>query len=359
MKILIATGVYAPDIGGPATYSKLLKDELPKHGIDVQVLSFGQVRHLPKIVRHFIYFLKVLKLGKRVDIIFTQDAVSVGVPSMLAARLLNKKFVVRLPGDYAWEQATQRYGVTDFIEEFQDRQYAIQVNFLKWVQRKIVKSADKVIVPSDYFKKIVISWGLSAKKVVRIYNGIEIKTKEKIPTDVPDCNIIFSAGRLMALKGFSCLITLLSKLPDWHLVIAGEGPELQKLQKLAKEKSVFNRITFLGRISREEVLGWYKMADVFVLNSAFESFSFQVVEAMHSRIPVITTNAGALPELIDNGVHGLTVAPDDNVAILKGIQSVKEDTTKWKDMTEAATKKAETFSVDKTVESVSRLFKSL
>jgi len=73
MKILIATGIYPPDIGGPATYSKLLKDELPDRGIDVKVLSFGEVRHLPKIIRHFSYFLKVLKLGKGANVIYAQD----------------------------------------------------------------------------------------------------------------------------------------------------------------------------------------------------------------------------------------------------------------------------------------------
>ncbi len=82
MKILIATGIYPPDIGGPATYSKLLKDELPGRGIDVQVLSFGQVRHLPKIIRHFSYLLKILKLGRGVDVIYAQDPVSVGFPAL-------------------------------------------------------------------------------------------------------------------------------------------------------------------------------------------------------------------------------------------------------------------------------------
>src|SRR3989338_9957691 len=92
--ILICTGIYPPDIGGPATYSKLLFDELPKRGVGVDVLSFGQVRHLPKIIRHIIYFFKALKIGKRADIIFAQDPVSVGLPAMLAAKILRKKIYI-------------------------------------------------------------------------------------------------------------------------------------------------------------------------------------------------------------------------------------------------------------------------
>ena len=104
LKILICTGIYPPDIGGPATYSKLLFEELPKMGIETRVLSFGEVRHLPKILRHFVYFIKVLKMGRRADIIYAQDPVSVGLPAMLAAKILRKKFILKVVGDYAWEQ---------------------------------------------------------------------------------------------------------------------------------------------------------------------------------------------------------------------------------------------------------------
>ena len=58
MRILIATGIYPPDIGGPATYSKVLFDELPKNGIDTEILSFGEVRHLPKGISHISYFFQ-------------------------------------------------------------------------------------------------------------------------------------------------------------------------------------------------------------------------------------------------------------------------------------------------------------
>ena len=104
MKILITTGIYPPDIGGPATYSKILIDELPKHNINALVLGFGEVRRLPKIIRHFLYFLKILKKGWKADIIFAQDPVSVGLPAALAAKILGKKFVLKIVGDYAWEQ---------------------------------------------------------------------------------------------------------------------------------------------------------------------------------------------------------------------------------------------------------------
>ncbi len=87
-KILIATGVYPPESGGPATYSKLLEQRLPALGFSVTVLPFRTVRHLPKFVRHFAYFLKCLNLARKADIVYSLDTVSVGLPAALAAKLL-------------------------------------------------------------------------------------------------------------------------------------------------------------------------------------------------------------------------------------------------------------------------------
>ena len=85
-RILIATGLFPPEIGGPATYSKLLQDMLPDFGFWVTVLPFREVRRLPKLIRHVWYFWRVVRAGFYADIIFAQDPVSVGLPAALAAR---------------------------------------------------------------------------------------------------------------------------------------------------------------------------------------------------------------------------------------------------------------------------------
>src|SRR5882757_11201743 len=104
MKILLATPLYPPDSGGPSTYAKMLADELPKRGIEVTLLKFSEVRHLPPGVRHIAYFLKCISRARGVDAVYALDPVSVGVPASFAAKVLGKKFILRVPGDYAWEQ---------------------------------------------------------------------------------------------------------------------------------------------------------------------------------------------------------------------------------------------------------------
>ena len=86
MKLVIATPLYPPEIGGPATYSRLLEEGLPMKGIEVELVKFSEVRHLPKLIRHYVYYRQVLKAARRADAVLALDPVSVGLPAMKAAR---------------------------------------------------------------------------------------------------------------------------------------------------------------------------------------------------------------------------------------------------------------------------------
>jgi glycosyltransferase involved in cell wall biosynthesis len=161
MKILLATGLYPPEVGGPATYTKQLEDELPTHGIEVIVLPFSSVRALPAGVRHIAYFWKCLRIASRVDVVYAQDVVSVGLPASIAARLAHKKFLVRVPGDYAWEQGRQRWGVEDELDPFQTKKYGWRVEVLRAIERRVVRQASSVVVPSEYMVD-TLRFGLSS-----------------------------------------------------------------------------------------------------------------------------------------------------------------------------------------------------
>lgn len=351
MSILITTGIYPPDIGGPATYSKLLFDELPKRGVGVNVLSFGEVRNLPKIIRHIAFFFKIIFKSETFDTIFAQDTVSVGLPSLCAAKILGKRFFVRVPGDYAWEQASQRYGVKESIDDFQHKKYSSKIEILRNVQRFVVNNADKVITPSLYFKKLVSEWVDNTDKVQCIYNGIDL-------TDIPESTnsyeqkTIITAGRLVPWKGFGPLILAMKSLPDWKLFIAGDGPMRKELEDLILGNYLQSRVFLLGQVDRKELIKKIQESDVFVLNTHFESFSFQVVEAMACGIPVITTNVGNLGEIIDNEQNGVLVTPDDTEAIVKWCLTLSSDKVKRESFIKSAKEKVQQFSINNTVDKV-------
>ena len=197
MRILIATGIYPPSIGGPATYSKILFQELPKRGISVRVISFDEVRHLPKIVRHSVFFLKVLYHARGYDVIYAQDPVSVGLPSFLAAKMLRKRFVLKIVGDYAWEQGIQRFGVSDLLDDFSKKRrgyYAIFVRFLIRLEELVARRSDKIITPSLYLAGVIKLWGVSRSKISVVNNAFEEVPESSNKTnsiiDTEDKNII-------------------------------------------------------------------------------------------------------------------------------------------------------------------------
>src|SRR3989344_6621979 len=137
MRLLIATPLYPPDIGGPATYAKLLNEGLPAKGIDVELIKFSEVRHLPKLIRHYVYYRRVLAVARNVDIILALDPVSVGLPAMKAARKAGKPFVVKIVGDYAWEQGVQRFGVTHTLDAFvKEKRVPFSVRMLRRIQTR-------------------------------------------------------------------------------------------------------------------------------------------------------------------------------------------------------------------------------
>ena len=163
----------------------------------------------------------------------------------------------------------------------------------------------------------------------------------------------------MPWKGFDVLIEIMKDLPEWKLVIVGDGPEYDNLKLKIENLKLEDRVQLAGSIPRAELLKYLNEAEIFVLNTAFESFSFQVVEAMAAGVPVITTNIGNLQEIIKDKKEGILVAPNDRSAILSAINKISSD-EKFKDQIIAnAKEKAEEFSISKTADNLSKLLWSL
>ena len=361
MKILITTGIYPPDIGGPATYSKLLFDKLPARGFDVEVLSFGEVRHLPKIIRHFVYFFKILKKGRKVDVIYSQDPVSVGLPTMLANKILKKRFLIRIAGDYAWEQGVQRFRVKDKLDDFylENKKYNWQVNLLKKIQTKVAQSAEKIIVPSKYFKGVIENWGIDVDKIKVIYNGIELNQSEVHNVHKVEGKVLLSVGRLVPWKGFDvlieCMPELMKKIPGIQLKIVGGGPDEKRLKKIIQINHLEENVILVGSLEREKTLEEMQKVNVFVLNTQYEGFAHQLIEVASLKTPIITTNIGGNPELIQNGIDGILIEPNNKEQIISSIVKVLVNEEFKNKIVENAYNKSQQFSIENTLNQLEKV----
>src|SRR3989339_116339 len=363
MKILICTGIYPPDFGGPATYSKLLFDELPKKGIEVEVLSFGEVRHLPKIIRHFAYFLKTLKKGKEVDLIYAQDPVSVGLPSVLVAKILGKKFVLKMVGDYAWEQQQQGQGVS-FVtpEDFQNMKVDWVSSLRRKIERWVGEKADTIVVPSNYLKKIVMMWGIEEGKIKVVYNAFAPKEVEESKETLRKGfgfieNIIFSVGRFVPWKGFETLIEVVKDLPNIKLFIAGDGPDKEKLEQKINNFGLVGKVFLLGSLPQDRLLRYIKASDLFVLNTGYEGLSHQLLEVMSVGTPIITTDVGGNPEIIENNKDGLLVSYDDKDELKEAVIRLLGNNQMKVDFAMNAQEEVKNFNREKMLGEISGLLK--
>lgn len=347
MNIVVATGLYPPEIGGPATYARMVEEELPKHDIAVTVLPFGRVRSYPKVIRHIVYTIKLWRAAAAAEVIYALDPISVGWPALLVAKLRRRRLLVRLGGDYAWEQGCARFGLTRTLDEYTKRQSGrpLPVRVLAWLQTAMVRRAERVIVPSEYLKRIVASWGVPAEQVTVIYSVLfplsvdpdRETLREELQFTFPT---IVSAGRLVPWKGFAALIRVIDRLrgqyPEIQLVIAGDGAERAQLEAQIQSAGLSEHVRLLGNVGKDALGATIKAADVFVLNTAYEGLSHQLLEVMDLGTPVVTTDVGGNPELIEHGVTGLLVEPDDENALAQSITTFLSDAHCRHELTTAA-----------------------
>ncbi len=330
IRVLIATGLYPPEIGGPATYTRMLEEKLPGLGCTVEVIAFSSVRHLPKIVRHATFFWSVLRAGREADVLYALDPVSVGVPTYLVSVLLGKKFIIRLGGDYAWEQGQQRFGLTQTLDEYTHvrKEAPLQVRLLAAIQSFVVKRARLVIAPSEYLKNIIVTWGVEPSYVHVVYSALS-------PLAIPESKtalreslgyegaVITSAGRLVPWKGFAELMDafsfLLRERPQTTLLIIGDGPEREALEKKVRNLHLEGKVRFLGRLDKKALGESIKASDLFVLNTSYEGLSHQLLEVMELGVPIVSTRVGGNPELIRDEISGILVEPCDTEVLSKVI----------------------------------------
>jgi glycosyltransferase involved in cell wall biosynthesis len=371
MKLLIATGIYPPTVGGPATYAKLLFDELPKRGMQVEVVSFDSVRSLPVGVRHMVYFCKLLLAGFGKDCIYTLDPVSVGYPAMWVSKITRKPLVLKMVGDYAWEQGTQRFGVHELLDAFVENKkpHHPRVRKMQRMQTAVAQHATRVVVPSQYLKKIITHWGIEPGKIQVIYNAFE-SSIDQVPSQAEarallDVNVptIVTAGRLVPWKGIGTLIeimpALLLKFPKLRLVVAGSGPEREDLERLVQEGKLSNHVVLRGALSQSDLFTQIRASDVFVLNTGYEGFSHQLLEVLAIGTPVVTTDVGGNPELITSGQQGLLVPYNDRKKLEQAIEKMLTDDALVGRVTTAGKETVRQFTKDRLLDETIALLTSI
>ena len=343
MKVVFATGIFPPDIGGPATSVSMLAERWNARGHDVSVVTYSDtaddglrrpyqviriLRALPVWRRYADFLLALWRASDQPGPIFAQDAVASGLPALLVARLRGRRLILRIAGDFAWEQAQVKDGYRESLESFQkDLRLPPRLWLLRALQRFVYRRADRVISPSRYLCGLLRGWGIHEARIRLVYNGVDLPAVA--PEHVRHPHRIVTAGRLVPWKNFDVLIKsmtrVLERLPDARLLIVGDGPELGRLQALADAPMLRGKIEFAGRLKREALLAAIAESGVFALVSSYEGFSHQLVEAFACGAAVVASRAGGNTELIEDGKNGLLVEPGDAADLSRALLRFLED----------------------------------
>lgn len=339
----MVTGIFPPDIGGPASYVPAIAQALKQRGHRVTVITLSDridsadeaypfpviriLRGRSRYLRVAATIAEIVSQGRAADLIFVHG---LAFEAVLANTLTQKPLVQKIVGDLAWERAQTFGGISDGLEVFQNRKYGPKIELVKALRKFWVKKSDRVITPSRYLKAIVSGWGVDPEKTTVIYNAVEQRPSGGSPVSVftgqtRALKKIVSVGRLVPWKGFDGLIRTVAELPETGLTIIGDGPQRQYLEALIVQKNLEDRVVLAGGLSREKVFSCLAASDLFVLNSSYEGLPHIVLEAMAAGVPVVATDAGGTGELIENGKNGLLIRTEDDAGLKKAVCRILEN----------------------------------
>jgi glycosyltransferase involved in cell wall biosynthesis len=221
---------------------------------------------------------------------------------------------------------------------------------------------------SEDCKTHALNAGAHEDSITVVMNGADLRRFSPAPTGSPPsefgARMIFACRQLFPRKGIRFLIEAVAKLkpkyPDISLIIAGDGFERPVLEELARTLGIADKTKFLGWVANKELPRYFRGCSVSVIPSLEEGFGIPAAEAMGCEIPVVATDAGGLPEVVENGVTGYVVPKADAAALAHAIDRLLADDALRSKMGEAGRIRAiERFDWDLSVKKFEAVYTSV
>jgi glycosyltransferase involved in cell wall biosynthesis len=194
-----------------------------------------------------------------------------------------------------------------------------------WADRLVARFTTAVVCVSETERREGLAAGTCRPdRTVVIRNGIELERPRSRPQE-PARPLLVSVGRLKAPKDFQTLLEALSLLGGvaFDTVIVGDGPDRAALEATAAHLGVNDRVTFAG--TRDDVEALLASSSCFVLSTTSEGLPISILEAMAAGLPVVASRVGGVPELVEDGVTGLTVPPRNPAALAEALRGLLAD----------------------------------
>lgn len=260
---------------------------------------------------------------ERVDLIHSHFAWPQGLGGSLARSLTGIPLVASLRG-------------TDILADA-SIQYGRQANpYFGRALGHLLATADRTVFFSDFMRDHAVGLGARAGATRVIRKGVDLSHFQPVPDRVavrrtlglPDAPMVLTVAGLIPRKGIHHVIAALASLKDSHqfsFVVCGDGPERERLGRLAAEVGIGDRVIFPGRVSRERIPAYFAACDVFVLASIMEAAGNVLFEAMACARPVVCTDSGGPGEYVTDGETGFVVPVGDEAALSHRLRELLDD----------------------------------
>jgi glycosyltransferase involved in cell wall biosynthesis len=376
LRVLVVSGIWPPDVGGPASHAPDVAAFLQQRGHQVEVVVTANAapaaqayplhwirRSLPKGAIHVRTGLEVARRAARADVVYTTGMFG---RSALGARLARRPYVIKLTADPAFERARRRGIVGGDVDEFQHEGSGAAVRVLRIARDVELKRAAHVFTPSAYLRELALSWGVDAKRVSVLPNPAPqlpvLRPRDELRRSFGMTGPALAfAGRLTAQKSLRVALEAIAAVDAVTLSIAGEGDQQPALERDVAELGLTERVRFLGALPRDRVVELFAAADASILSSTWENFPHTVVEALAAGTPVIATATGGVGEVVQDGENGLLVPLGDSRALGDAIRRYFGDEELRRRLREQAAPSVEQYSqerifteLEQTLEQVAR-----
>jgi len=335
VKVVVVSGIWPPDVGGPASHAPDVARFLMQREHDVEVVTTAVAtpapeefpvrwvsRRLPKGAIHLRVAELIRSRARRADVVYTTGMFGRSATGALAA---GRPYVVKLTSDPAFERSRRRGVVTGDVEDFQAGGGGPVAAALRRARDFELRRAAHVFCPSAYLRELVLSWGVPPERVSVLPNPApavpDLPPRDELrrPFGLNGAALAF-AGRLTAQKSLGRALEAVAGADGVSLVIAGDGPDRDPLEARARELGIAERVSFLGAQPRQRVVELFRAADATILSSSWENFPHTVVEALAVGTPVLAMEAGGVAEVVRDGVNGLLVPAGDTDALGEAVR---------------------------------------
>jgi teichuronic acid biosynthesis glycosyltransferase TuaC len=255
------------------------------------------------------------EVGRLIDEGFDFDAIDAhyfypdGVAAAMLGKYFNKPVVI-----------TARGSDVNLLPE-----YALPRRMIMWA----ANNAKGIITVSQALKDRLVQLGVAPSAVTPLRNGVDLQRFEPLDRTAIrnqlgiDRYTIVSVGNLIELKGHHLIIRALERMPDVILLIAGKGPDRGKLEALAQQLNVADRVRFLGAVPQPELKRYFNAADLMVLASSREGWANVLLESMACGTPVVASNVGGSPEVVAAPEAGLLMSEYSSDGVADAVQRLR------------------------------------